>query len=122
MHNERAGDAALMAEMLVEFEGCIAEICPSGAVGLEAVALADLVEVSALMKDRDPLPGFAIEAEGSPFVTGAVVAEKQDQRIGEFAVFLKVANNSPNALIHMFDHGGEGGHAMRKVFATICRK
>jgi len=60
-----------------------------------------------------------VEAEGVPFGAGAVIGGEEDEGVGELAGGFEVLDDAADVLIHLMDHGGEGGHAAGEVFLTV---
>jgi len=119
VEDERRCDSAFVAEVLIHIERGIAEIGPAGAIGGMGAGLADDGQLVAGVKGGFSEAGSSIEAEGSPFVAGAIIGEESDDGVVEFIVFFEVGDDATDALVNMLDHGGEGRHAAGEILASV---
>ena len=74
-----------------------------------------------------PCPGFGvskpgrieIESERLPFAASAVVAEKQNERVFQFAGAPQRLDQSPDVGVHVFDHRRVDGHPPSEIGAAL---
>ena len=122
-NDHRGADAAFVNPAFITAERRAAEVRPLGAVtavsvvGTERqsrdVARVHRASIACLGRDHPVAPMFAGAFDRiveMPFVRGAVVRQKDNQRVVQQAAAAQFADDLPHAGVHLFDHRGINLH------------